>query len=251
MRRNNIIILFTLLSLIFQANGLSLAAEERQSNIKYAVVLANSVNIRAGAGLNFEVLGQLYRGAALVVIAEKFGWYKIKLPEQALSFVHKDYLSESVVKANKLRVRAGRGINFNVIGILKKGERVIILEEQEDWLRIMPTESCYGWVKVEFLKLTQKKPISKPITRPKVKITPSLQGRKQVSGKLDELGKIINRCGTHKLITEKQGIYYLRSNLLDLNDFVHRMVWISGIFQEVRGYKYPVIDVEQIKVISW
>lgn len=121
-----------------------------------ATVLANQVNIRAGHGLNFEILGQLNKDASVTVVGERYGWYKIKLPKEALSFVHKRYIDNGVVKANRLRVRAGKGINYNVLGILKKAQAVSVLEEDGDWLRIVPPDNCFGWINKEFLRLSKQ-----------------------------------------------------------------------------------------------
>lgn len=197
----------------------------------YATVLENKVNIRAGQGLNFEILGQLNKGDTVMVIGRERTWHKIKLPPQALCFIHKDYIEGGVVKAGKLRARAGCGLNFNILGILQRGEVVDILEEDGDWLRITPPEGSAGWIKKDYLRELSLPPPKKRI---------------EVQGVIDELGKIVNRQGTHKLIKGKKILYYLKSANTDLNHYVYQKVRIIGECEERKDSSYPVINVEQI-----
>ena len=262
----------------------------------YGTVLVKKVNIRAGQGVNFEVLGQLNKADAVAVIGEEYGWYKIKLPATAICFVHKDYIERGVVKAGRLRVRAASRLNSNTLGMLKKGERIEKLAEEGDWLKIMPPDNCAGWVKKDYLQLTKRKfipPKFSPISRRERKLEeivflperkkremkkvasvskakkgktkgffsffkkklkettllPKAEGRIiEVCGKVDDLGKIFNRQGTHKLIKGKKTLYYLKSETLDLNRFIYDRVCIVGKLFELGNSPYPLITVEQIKV---
>ena len=210
----------------------------------YATVLTDKVNIRAGGGLNFEILGQLNKGNRIVVLGEEYGWYKLKLPKHAAVFVHKDYVEETgTVTANKLRVRAGSGINFNVLGILRKGEVVDILNREGDWLKIAPPDNCIGWIKEEHLKLSEDKFVPAKYE--------SHQARKkkkiEVRGTIDDLGKIVNRPGTHKLVKGKKILYYLKSKGVDLNSYIYQKVYVIGNLIHLKNSPYPLIDVEEIR----
>jgi len=210
----------------------------------YATVLPNKVNIRAGCGLNFEVIGRLNQDDEVVVTGDNYGWYKIKLPKTALSFAHKDYIDQGKVKANSLRIRAGRGLNFNVLGLLRQGDRVTILEEKGNWLKIAPPDTCSGWVKAAYLKLSQRRFVAPATTPPS-----SLQERQvEAGGIIDDLGKIVKRQGTHKLIQGKKIVYYLRSEDIDLNLYVYQKVQIKGILVDLKDSSYPVIDVKQVVI---
>lgn len=224
-------------------------AQERQFEPVYATVLEDQVNIRAGQGLNFEVLGQLNQAAQVVVRGQGYGWYKIKLPREALCFVHSDYINEGIVEADKLRVRAGCGTNFNVLGMLRKRGTVDIVEEKGDWVRIRPPKSCTGWIKKDYLELSEKKFIPPPL-RPSVSPSPraqARQGRIKAMGVVDDLGKIFNRQGTHKLIKGKKILYYLKSEGIDPGDYIYQKVYVTGLLTKPKNSPYPVIDVEQIK----
>ncbi|NQS99863.1 MAG: SH3 domain-containing protein [Candidatus Omnitrophica bacterium] len=209
-----------------------------------ARVTTGNVNIRAGQGLNFEQLGKLTKSDSVVVLGQEHDWYKIQLPRQARCYAHKDFVDSGIVTAEKLRVRAGRGTNFNILGVLKKGERVEVLEERDPWLRIVPPKSCVGWVRKEYLKLTQRKPKARVSPPPLVQ---ALSAKKvELSGVIDDLGKIANRPGAHKLIVDAKSYYYLKSENIDLNNYLYQKVKVSGMLVGSENCPFPVIEVEQV-----
>lgn len=229
-------------------HSLVLFAEITENDFKpvYATVCADNVNIRAGRGLNFEVLSQVNKFDTVVILGEEFGWYKIQLPKQAASFVNKKFIDQNTVKVNKLRVRAGKGENFNILGVLKMGDKVDILEENGEWLKISPPKDCLGWVKKNYLQLNQKEEVMQPILKscsasalPKKKI--------EVSGIIDDLGKIVNRPGRHKLIVDKKSFYCLKADNINLNQYAYQKVQITGTLVELKDFPYPILQVEQIK----
>ncbi len=256
------IIIYILLSILLTEPACPQTPSQSQFQPRSATVLRNQVNIRAGGGLNFEVLGQLDKAVSVLVIDEKYGWYKIKLPDEALSFVYQDYVRQGIVTADKLRVRAGCGSNFNVLGILKKGQSVNVLSREGDWLRIIPPENCSGWVKKDYLRLSEKRLKTSlnsehPAPAVKAKVTLNIapqadraaarEKKIEVQGTIEDLGKIFNRPGTHKLTRDKQVLYYLKSNSLNLNHYVYQNVCVIGALVDTEGARYPVINVEQLK----
>ena len=230
---------------ILLLNCVSLSAETQQEDFQpvYATALVDEVNIRAGCGLNFEIIGQLNQVDEVIVIGQDYGWYKIKLPKEALCFVYQDYIDEGVVKANRLRLRAGGGLNFNVLGVLKKGEIVEVLEEKGNWLRIVPPANSSGWIKEDYLELTERKfiPPIPPVVEPSAQ-----QNKIEAQGVINDLGKIFNRRGTHKLTKAEKVLYYLKSEAIDLNLYVYQKVQVKGIILEVEDSPYSVIDVQEI-----
>jgi len=240
------VLFFILLVLpLLTSSGPLFGQEEDKFEPVYALTLTEKVNIRAGQGLNFEVLGHLTQGNEVVVIGQGYGWYKIKLPAGALSFVHKDYVEGNSVKVNRLRVRAGAGTNFNILGILKKEDLVNILTEDGDWLRITPPEGCAGWIKADYLQL------SKRVFTPPPPEPPHPGEKIKVEGKLQELGKIFRRQGTHKLTKGKKVLYYLKSEEVDLSRYVNKKVEVIGELKGSENSPHPVIKVKEIKKKRW
>lgn len=240
-------VLFLAVCLLSVLNRPVLLAEITKNDFKpvSATVCVDNVNIRAGKGLNFEVLGQVNKFDTVVVLGEEFGWYKIQLPKQAASFVHKKFIEQNTVKANKLRVRAGRGENSNILGVLKMGDQVEVLEENGEWLKISPPKNCPGWVKKDYLQFNQKE-FKAPILKPCIASTPPKK-KIEVSGIIDDLGKIANRPGRHKLIVDKKSFYYLKAENINFNQYIYQKVQITGTLVESKDAPYPILQVEQIK----
>lgn len=140
---------------LFSFSILALAEESGPEQVLSisATVTANRVNVRAGKGLNFEILCQLNKGNGITLIEKNTSWYKMKLPKNASCFVHKGYILNETVQANSLRVRSGAGLNYTVLGMLKKGQKVKALKLEGDWLKIAPPNNCFGWIAKQYVQL--------------------------------------------------------------------------------------------------
>lgn len=126
-----------------------------------AEVSADKVRIRAGQNENFEELGLVGLGDKVVVVAESYGWFKIKLPVSGQGYVHASLVQElgggeGLIKGNRVNVRARPRINTSIIGSLDRGTAVLLQERKDDWFRIQPVEGCFGWIKGSFLKFVSQ-----------------------------------------------------------------------------------------------
>ena len=238
------------LTLLLAAESVFAQTEGKNFIPVYANVVKDKVNIRAGCGLNFEVLGQLNKTTKVVVLGNAYGWCKIKLPKEASCFVHSKYIERGIVKAAKLRVRAAADCNANVIGSLRKGDLVVVLGQAGEWLKIAPPEGSSGWVKEDYLSLSKKRFIhnSNISNPPLINNSKGKVEKIEVCGTIDDLGKIFNRQGTHKLILNKEILYYLKSEKIDLNLYPCQTVCVRGRIIEAEGAQYQVINVEEIEV---
>ena len=148
------------LSLLFFL--LCLPADGKQEFFPFlGEVTTDRVNVRAGQSVNFETLYQLNKGDQVVVVARAFGWYKIRLPTMAKSYVSEKYVQflnnkSARITADEVNIRGGAGINHTVLGQLPPGTEVRILEKLEGWYRIEPVEGIYGWVTDEFVKFASQ-----------------------------------------------------------------------------------------------
>ena len=264
-------------------------AEERFPFL--AEVSAPSVNIRAGEHLNFEKLGRLTKGQQVIVVGRNYSWYKIKLPSDAKSYVSQDFVmpvnaQTGVIKSERVNIRAGAGANFTVLGQLKKGTTVTILEKLDGWYRIEAVEGTWGWISQQYLtfKSNQLPPtiplignteeaVSKKNPPPLAQTFPSppaakIQGIKSsevvsspkapgpisVIGRVENLNEgILSDDIRHKLITDDHTIYYLQGYKNVLDEFSSYHVQIEGNIPKEKGPQhpspYPVIVVSKINLI--
>ena len=134
---------------------------------KYGEVTDNSVNIRAGANLNYEILGKLKKGVRIAILDSAYGWHEIVLPEDCVVWIYKDYVSTrvipsagkraaGVVTGDSVRIRAKPGLKCTVLSKADKGDRVNVVDSKGDWIAIEAPDSCTGWVFADYVKIPKK-----------------------------------------------------------------------------------------------
>ena len=70
----------------------NIEADEEESKTTGKVVTRGSrLNLRTGAGMNYEIIDQLRPGEEVTVIGTEGDWYKVIVPEKT-GYVHSDYL---------------------------------------------------------------------------------------------------------------------------------------------------------------
>lgn len=254
------------------------------------IITADRVNVRSGDNLNFEVLSQLNKGEKIMVLDRRYGWYKVKLPQESFCYINSDYVKRNdgkgVVEGTNVLLRAGAGTNYTILGKLNQGETVRILDEDNSWYKIEPPEGSVGWVYSNFVeyyntveefsskeKIEQteakveevevpfesgkdnlseseklEKEENKKLSKTPIQKTDTIVEMPVATGTVNDLGKIINRSGTHKLIKNGKILYYLRSTDYDLNKYLYYRVSIWGEVSKSPNQKYPTITVTKILI---
>lgn len=118
-----------------------------------AIVTANALNIRETPGLSGKVVGSLTRNQKVEILETSGDWMRISsgwINKNHVKLVDSSVTSHNTgtVKASLLRVRSGPGTSHEQVGSLWFGEKVIILENRGDWLRINS-----GWISADYVKL--------------------------------------------------------------------------------------------------
>ena len=239
-----------------------------------AVINKDNVNLRAGPNENFERIYRLKKDEEVVVIDKNYGWYKIKLPITAKSYIINKYIaleSDSIGKitADRVNVRAGAGVNFTSLGQLKMGEKVQIVEKLEGWYKIVPINESYGWILNEFVSFKSKDIsayISKEkILREKAASTATLGAAPPTASfrQPSEL-KVISLVGSikpeatlnlenihYKLVVEGQPAYYIEGMDGMLGNFVDCKVKMEGTLKKSfkEQQSYPVVVASKIQLV--
>lgn len=121
------------------------------SVIAKGTVTASVLNVRAGAGTGFKVIGKLAKNTKVDILEKVGAWYKIKYGN-TVGYVHGDYIkldasgntgsrgeqsiSVGIVTASGLNVRSGPGTNYSKLGILYRNSQVTILGQSGVWYKI-------------------------------------------------------------------------------------------------------------------
>jgi SH3-like domain-containing protein len=110
------------------------------------VVKGARVNLRAKPSADAEPVGKVAEGAVLQAKSIRDEWIELVPPESVELWVHRDFVKDQVVTAEKLYIRTGRSINHSVVGTMVRGEKISVRGEQQDWLRIAPTPAASVWI---------------------------------------------------------------------------------------------------------
>ncbi len=120
------------------------------------VVLRENVNLRAKPALSAEVVAQVSKPQTLTVKSVSEGWVEVRPPEHASLWVLGDYVQNGVIHCErKVNIRAGAGINFNIVGQLANGEKVDVRGEHADWIKIAPTDTSSLWIARDMIELVE------------------------------------------------------------------------------------------------
>ncbi len=146
--------------------------ESEYANLAIAQV-DHYVNVRQQPGTDSEILGKIYNGAVaqiLDVAGDEQDWFHVVSGSvegyiKAEYFLYGDAAVEAVddyvtryatVIADRLNVRQEPGIESGRIGYISHGEKVKILEPQEDWLLVQYTEGETGYVAAEYVTVSEE-----------------------------------------------------------------------------------------------
>lgn len=219
------------------------------------VVNSNDINVRSDSNVSCQIICKIKRDTAVEVVAQKYGWYKIKLPEDAVCYVKKN-LFEPI--GNKTAKAIGTNINIRlapneasaILGKIDNTEIITILSDNGDWYGICPTGNTFGWIYKKFVnKVAAENIIAKSIGTPFAQDTPSNEDI-VCEGIIQPYGKVINRKATHKLITKDYDIYLLKGNPSNLNSLTYHKVRITGKPAPAPKQKYPVIEIIKMEALD-
>ena len=139
---------------------------------KYRVT-ANVLRIRSGPGTSYEIIGALFRNNIVQGDEISGDWVHIASTENKVGWSHRGFLelideppptpsqTSYRVDAVTLNLRQGPGLNYAVIGSLKKGEIVegLAVSADNQWAQVRKSGGTTGWASLTYLtKMTAPPP---------------------------------------------------------------------------------------------
>lgn len=132
------------------------------------MVTDDEVEVRAGAGTSYYVVGKLKKGTAINVDDRIFEWYKITPPPGVFSYASKGHINargdgtEGVISVDRARVTAasvnGPGESYRRQLDLLKGDKVQIVAEEGGFYKIIPPKEAYVFLPVKSVTKAQFQP---------------------------------------------------------------------------------------------
>ena len=171
--------------------------EDEYASLAIANV-TNYVNVRTEPNTESAVVGKIYDGAVaqiLGVAGEDQDWFQIVSGNvegyiKAEFFIYGDAAAEvvdnyvtryAVVTADRLNVRQDPATDAKRIGYIDNGEKVKILQNDGDWLKVQYTEDKAGYVSAEYVTISEEFIYAKTIEEEQAEIAAqkALQEREQ------------------------------------------------------------------------
>lgn len=145
------------------------------------------VNVRLEPSTESEIVGKIYDGAVaqiLAVAGTEQDWFQIISGNvqgyiKAEFFIHGDAAAAVVdeyitrfanVQADRLNVREEASVGSDRIGYLDNGEKVKLLENCGDWIRVQYTEQKEGFVAAEYVTLSEEFAYAKTLEEERAEI---------------------------------------------------------------------------------
>lgn len=136
--------------------------------------VTNYVNVRTAPDTDSAVVGKIYDGAVAqiqsVVDGEDGDWFQVisgnvegyikseffLYGDEAVAVID-DYVTRyATVIADRLNVRSQPSLEASRVGYIVNGERVRILENQGEWLKVQYTERITGFVAAEYVTVSEE-----------------------------------------------------------------------------------------------
>ncbi len=228
-------------------------------------LVSKDVNIRAGGNTNFEKLCQLHLDQNVIVLGKEFSWYKVRLPKGVSVFISDKYVEQlsdlkGKVTANDVNLRARANTESTIIGQLKIGSEVSILEKLNGWYKIVPPSEVYGWVSAELVKfktadLSKYQEPESVIKGDPLRVVVAQSPVKEqklvlISGVL-ERSDIEDGQVTYRVLQDGKPVYYLQGLRSQCDSFLNANVSVEGYPSDGDDNKYssPALTILKIQLM--
>ncbi len=141
--------------------------EQAWAAAKTAVVTGSGINVRAGPGLSYRIVGAVDKGDRYTVLQQKNGWSKLQLTKKSTGWIKGTYLNllnsgspgqssaqPAPAKTGKtvtvnnayLNVRSGPGLRYAKVARVNKGAKLAVLKESDGWYKVALGDGRTGWL---------------------------------------------------------------------------------------------------------
>jgi cell wall-associated NlpC family hydrolase len=162
--------------------------------------VTNYVNVRSNPNTDSEIVGKIYNGAVAQVLStagDNNDWFQIVsgnvegyikseffiYGEDAAEVIDNYVTRYAVVIADRLNVREESSTDAKRIGYIDNGEKVKIVENQGEWLKVEYTTDKIGYIATEYVNITEEFVYAKTIAEEQAELAAikALEEREKVS----------------------------------------------------------------------
>jgi SH3 domain protein len=183
------------------------------------------------------------------------------LPTGSVLFSATDVFAESryVKPSAEIALRAGEGTKYKILGVVKDGDVVELLEEGDSYARVRLTDGQEGWMLKRFLSITPPLSVTAPSLRAE---NEKLKQREiEVTQKYDEISASFSRMETElqTILAERD---QLKSDYQDLQEATADVMKIKEdmlqatkenelLVQQMASLKAENSNLNKEKSINW
>lgn len=121
------------------------------------IATKDKIRARVDSTVSSDFLGYLLKNDEVEVLEQRYGWYKIKLPQRFGCYIAKKLTKkvnkhEIEVIASNVNLRTGPSLESYIIGKAPRGSRFPRIKETGQWVKIQGYPCIEGWVHKKFLR---------------------------------------------------------------------------------------------------
>lgn len=134
-------------------------------NGKIGIISGQKVNVRSESSTSSKAMFQLNNGDTVTILKKEWGWFQVKR-DVRVGWVHDDFLRPTdtvpapkrtgVVTGDNVNIRKEPAKDAQVLQALKRGNKVVIVEERGDWVRVEAGGQT-GWVSKKLITIQATK----------------------------------------------------------------------------------------------
>ncbi|WHX99432.1 SH3 domain-containing protein [Neobacillus sp. DY30] len=213
-------------------------------------IAENTVNVRKGPGLSYQLVKQVNKGEKFTIIKEQEDWIQIQLSAAKTGWVANWVVTKTTngtttnglnnsnnktaeANTDQLRVRTGPGTNFRIIGYLNKGQAVSVIDDNENWIKISAGFGD-GWVTREYLDFNTKSTTSKDDNHNKSIGTGNITDTLNVRNEPSTTGRVIGKLEKGSSIT----IYSKKNGWVEIK-YGNQRAWVSADYVQTGTKNKP------------
>ncbi|MFD1927331.1 SH3 domain-containing protein [Sporosarcina siberiensis] len=124
-----------------------------------AIVGVDSLNIRSGPGLTYDVIGTSKRGESLTILATSDEWIQIKHGNGTgwiaswlvtMNTTASKKSSLVVSRVDRLNIRSGPSVGSSILGRMNAGDEAKMIDQNGSWTQIIINNTT-GWIHSEYI----------------------------------------------------------------------------------------------------
>ena len=124
---------------------------------------SNDINVRSDSTTASPPLCTFSKGTRIIIVEEKFDWYKVRLPQAFKAYIATKYIDiigpkKGKINATALNLRLTPSVDAYIVGKAKVNDVVTIIGKDGEWYKISAYPYGTGWINKRFIKIRKTDP---------------------------------------------------------------------------------------------